>query len=456
MNASTNHESNNVVNSDSIGERVVLISRLTTQNAGNEALSVEFINFINGLLPKSEVRAMDRYPQYLYALKMRQLGNCETTIIANFEQYVRRLDKSFKDADKLAPLATEALVKLNLSGKELPRMVARVKRWIGVRRKLARFGLVGRESMACYAATCRWAETLIWNPAGEIHPTGSSDEVLRLLVLVRLAQLNGAKTYIVNHSLEIADEKLRYLIKHVYINADYVVLRDKQSCREAKMLGVKEGRIREIPDMVFLSAETDVKVSPPPVEAFPKGAIGLAINGLEANNGHDEWDELMSGLKAFNLPVVFLSNAMNHDLDFACKLADKHELTVVKRQPTYREIRGFYCDLGVLISSRLHSSIIALSEDVPVMTIEPSTFKLTGIFDQLGYPVKTLRLEKPGWAKRTLANVDRALSDTRLRSLGRESCLAKCNDIRTEYYAILNGVVSKQQRCVVNEVSSLP
>lgn len=437
MNASIDSLSNKkVVNRNIAGEKVVIISRLNTQNAGNEALSVEFINFINTLLPGAEVRAMDRYPQYLYALRMRQMGNCEPRIVDGFDRVVRQLNASFRNSEKLAPLAKEGLVKLNLSGKELPKPVAKIKRWIGVRRKLARFRLLGRESMARYAATCRWADTLIWNPAGEIHPTGNSDEVLRLLVLVRLAQLNGVRTYIVNHSLEIADEKLRYLIKHVYTNADYVVLRDKQSCQEAVKLGVDESNIREIPDMVFLAAETDAKVAPPAAEAFPKGAIGLAINGLEANTGHDEWDELMSGLKAFNLPVVFLSNAMNHDIEFAYRLAAKYEMKVVARQPTYREIRGFYSDLGVLISSRLHSSIIALSENVPVMTIEPSRFKLTGIFDQLGYPVKTLRLDKRGWARHMLVNVDKALADRDMRSFGRESCLARCKDIRAQYRAI--------------------
>lgn len=104
----------------------------------------------------------------------------------------------------------------------------------------------------------------------------------------------------------------------------------------------------------------------------------------------------MGGLKTLGRPIVFLSNVMNHDLPFARKLAAKHPLTIIERRPTYREIRGFYSKLGLLISSRLPSSIIALSESVPVMTIEPSTFKLTGIFAQLGYPYATLRLSEPG------------------------------------------------------------
>lgn len=418
--------------------KIAIISRLTTQNAGNEALSVEFINFINSLAPDAEVRAMDRYPQYLYALKVDQLGESEASIVASFDKFVRKLNASFKNAQDLAPLASEGLVKLDLSAKELPKPIAKVKRLIGVRRRLARFGLVGREAMARYVATSRWADTVIWNPAGEIHPTGNSDEVLRLLVLVRLAQLTGAKTYVVNHSLEIADEKLRYLIKHVYTNADGIALRDKQSCIEAEKLGVRKENIREVPDMVFLSAETEAKITPPTSEAFPQGAIGLAINGLEAKNGHDEWDELMAGLKTFNRPLVFLSNAMNHDLAFAYALAAKHELTVVERQPSYREIRGFYTNLSALISSRLHSSIIALSESIPVMTIEPSTFKLTGIFEQLGYPIKTLRVNQKGWAKTTLMNIENALADPKLGAFGKEACLAKCKDIRAGYEAILH------------------
>lgn len=417
-------------------ERIVLLSRLSTQNAGNEALSVEFINFFNALLPEAEIRAMDRYPQYLYAFNMRRLGETEASIVANFDASVRKLDASFKQAGQLVPIATEGLVRLDPTGKELPKAVAKLKRMIGLRRRLSHFGLVGRESMASTVATCRWADRLVWNPAGEIHPTGNSDEVLRLLMLVRLAQLNGTKTYVVNHSLEVEDEKLRYLIKHVYRQADCIAVRDKQSCQEAYKLGVAQERVREIPDMVFLSAESDAKRMPPANERFPKGAIGLAINGLEAKNGSDEWDELMVGLQALNRPVVFLSNAMNHDLPFAHMLAQKYKLTIVERQPTYREIRGFYSDLGLLVSSRLHSSIIALSEAVPVMTIEPSVFKLTGIFEQIKYPVATLNLHSVGWASKMLSNIQAALNNDELGEFGRTACIKKAKEIRAGYSAI--------------------
>lgn len=414
-------------------DKIVLISRLKTQNAGNEALSVEFINFFQELLSDAELRAIDRYPQYLYAFRLNRLGKSEHDIITSFDAVVSKIAQAFKNAGALAPIAKEELVKLNLTGKELPKAVAKIKRLIGVRRRLSHLGLVGRETMASSVATCRWADKLVWNPAGEIHPTGNSDEVLRLLILVRLAQLNGAETYIVNHSLEIADEKLRYLIKHVYSHASCIVLRDKQSCAETLKLGVSAERIREVPDMVFLSAESDVKRAPPADEAFPVGAIGLAINGLEAERGSDEWDELMTGLKSFERPIVFLSNAMNHDLPFARKLALKHPLTVLERQPTYREIRGFYGNLSILVSSRLHSSIIALSESVPVLTIEPSTFKLTGIFEQLDYPYPTLKLNQPGWAKRMLDNIDRALHDSELGALGKSRCIQKSQQIRASY-----------------------
>jgi polysaccharide pyruvyl transferase WcaK-like protein len=61
--------------------------------------------------------------------------------------------------------------------------------------------------------------------------------------------------------------------------------------------------------------------------------------------------------------------------------------------------------MEVLISSRLHAAILAISAGVAVISIEPQLFKLTSIFEQMRYPYRTDNLLRAGWSKRVIEKV---------------------------------------------------
>ncbi|WP_165799646.1 polysaccharide pyruvyl transferase family protein [Sphingomonas oleivorans] len=392
--------------------KVALITRMSTQNAGNEALSIELINFFKRELPNAEIRAMDRYPRFFEHLKIAHLQAGGGSLIQAFDALADRLLARFSPSPQpnLAPLADERLVRLDQTAKELTGRLRQIKRAIALRQNLARLGLIGRDEVARTFDTCRWSDLLVWNPAGEFHPTGNPDQTFRLLLILRIAQRLGKRTAIINHSIEISDPRLRELVKHVYCNADYVGVRDAQSVQEALKLGVEAGRIHESPDLVFLASIPDaIKIAP--ADAIPEGAIGISINGLEAMRGQDEWDDFFARIKTLGREFVYLSNAMNHDLELAHQFAARHGGIVIERQPTYRELRGFYGRMGVLVSSRLHASILALCEGTPVISIEPSVFKLTAIFEQMNYSIPTDNLAHAGWWKRLSTHVEQALLD---------------------------------------------
>jgi polysaccharide pyruvyl transferase WcaK-like protein len=310
-----------------------------------------------------------------------------------------------------APLPQRAAincVKLDETARELTGPLRTLKRKLAIRRRLASLGLIERHEVFRAVTACATSDLVIWNPAGEIHPTGDSNQVLQLLLLMRIAQLEGKKTAVINHSLEIVDDRLRRLITHVYANLDYVGVRDAKSVEAALALGLARERIYEAPDLVFLASRQAGKET---IDTVSKGSIALAINGLEAPSGLEEWNGLMNGLKKFGRPFLFVSNAVNHDLEFARRLAEKFGGIVVEHQPGYQALRGYYRNCDSLISSRLHASILALCEGVPVVSIEPSVFKLTAIFQQLNYPIGTERLQERGWSDRVLAKVTRCLSE---------------------------------------------
>jgi polysaccharide pyruvyl transferase WcaK-like protein len=386
----------------------LLISRLTTQNAGNEALSKQFLKYFADNGEGADVRALDRFPRYFETLSMKQLGSRP---VEAFDKLAKDLVRRFnvKHVEAL-PKAAEDLVKLDESAREITGLLREIKRKIAWRKRLSSLLLIEKNQLLSAVAGCATSGLVVWNPAGEIHPTGSPDQVMRLLLLLRIAQLSGNKTAVVNHSLEIVDDRLRQLIAHVYKNLDYVGVRDAKSVEVALELGVSETRIYESPDLVFLASREERAQQ----GKLPKGAVALAINGLEALSGSDEWADFMKGLEDLKRPIVHVSNAVNHDRDFSNYLAGLADnSSVVDHQPGYIELRSFYKDCAVLISSRLHASILALCEGTPVISIEPSVFKLTAIFEQMDYPIRTTRLQDVGWSKKILANVRAIINDER-------------------------------------------
>jgi hypothetical protein len=76
---------------------------------------------------------------------------------------------------ELSPIADEKLIRLVQPGQEPPSPIKNLKRRLGFRRNLARFGLIGKSELSRAVATCAHSDVLVWNPAGEIHTTGSRD-----------------------------------------------------------------------------------------------------------------------------------------------------------------------------------------------------------------------------------------------------------------------------------------
>jgi polysaccharide pyruvyl transferase WcaK-like protein len=391
--------------------RIGIITRLSNTNAGNEALSTELIELAKRMSPCARVMAINRYPRFFEHLKLSSLGTSGKSPTQQFDALAAQLGKRFsKAALPLPPVADGSSVLLDTSARELRPALRKIKNFIGVRRNLARFGLIDQEEAFSTVSFCRQVDLLLWNPAGEFHPTGNPDQTFRLLLLVRIAQLSGVATCIINHSLEIDHPLLREIVGHAYREASHISVRDAQSVSVALSLGVEANKLSEAPDLAFLAA----RKPPVPVaglDRVPEGAIGFAINAAEAFNGPDEWDLLLNKLKVFGRPLVFVSNAMNGDWEFGKRLMSKHGGITLSGQPSYLELRALYQKMSVLISSRLHASILSLCGGNPVVTVEPSVFKLSAILKQLQYPIATDVLTRGGWADRIFASVEYCLAE---------------------------------------------
>lgn len=391
--------------------RIAIITRMTTENAGNEALSAALIKYVRARAPEAEVRGVDRFPTYFRNVHLADFGTTPQQIEARLDTLAKGIIAKFKPSasGSLEAIADEAQIDLRERPKLRRKTVSRLRALLSIRGRLAKLGLLDRKENQVALNTLAWADLVIWNPAGEFHPTGNLDEGARLLLLMRVAQLLGTKVAVVNHSLENTDERLNHLISLIYRNAVFVSVREKGSYAEAIRLGVPADRVVEAPDLVFTLKPTE----PPATARDGEGRrpIALSINGLEAFKGADEWEEFFSALKGLGRPLVFVSNCMNDDIPFIQNYADRYGITYAREQRGYKGLQGDFKDAELLVSSRLHAAVLSLSCGTPVVSMEPQLFKLTGIFQQLTYPIPTEKIDNAGWAKRLLAKVKQGLAD---------------------------------------------
>ncbi|MDQ3742025.1 MAG: polysaccharide pyruvyl transferase family protein, partial [Actinomycetota bacterium] len=309
---------------------------------------------------------------------------------------------------------------------------------VRLRTRLAALGL-RRHEVQRAVNTLAWADVLVWNPAGEFHPTRDWEVVLRLMVLLRAAERLGTKTVVVNHSLETSDPLLDAVIRHAYSGASLVFVRGARSYANARALGVAAERLVEAPDLVFLLAGSEPPGDSRPPAAVPPGAIVLAVNAESAPRAVDEWDALFAGLRRLGRPVVFLSNAAKLDLPASERWAARHGFAVERSQPGFRELMDAVAPAGVVVSSRLHAAILGLCRGVPVVAIEPQQFKLTEVMEQLRYPLAAEHPGVTGWADRVLGRVATAL-ETR-DELARTTAAAverQAEDIRRAYRPLVD------------------
>jgi polysaccharide pyruvyl transferase WcaK-like protein len=423
------------------GPRVCVITRLTTQNAGNEALSSLLLAFVARRLPHADVRVLDRAPARFQQFRLVRLGTSPQEILEAFELYARRLAALAKPDAPLAAQARSDSVVFDRTARAPSQWLTAFRHSIGFRRHLARAGLYQSSAYPEALNTVAWSDLVIWNPAGELHPNGNVDDAFRLLLLVRVAQLLGRRTAVINHSLEVTHHPLSLLIRHVYARADFVAVREPGSYRTAVAMGLTPSQLAEIPDLVFLIATAEADRPPAPASAFAPGAIALALNGREAHRGYDEWEWLFGALEKLGRPLIVLSNALHVDLPFARQYAKEHGLTLFDRQPSSIELVELYSRCDAVITSRLHAALFGLAAGVPVITIEPQLHKLTAIFERLSYPLSTDTLTVPGWSRRIVRRTAVALQDgSRFIDSGTRGILEQINRIEVSY-APLFGLV---------------
>ncbi|QIK79262.1 polysaccharide pyruvyl transferase family protein [Sphingomonas piscis] len=72
---------------------------------------------------------------------------------------------------------------------------------------------------------------------------------------------------------------------------------------------------------------------------------------------------------------------------------------------------GFLGTFDAVVSSRLHTGVLALTASTPVVPIEGLQFKITAAMTAAGVPLAAVRPGDPGWVDNVLRSLDSILAD---------------------------------------------
>ena len=361
---------------------VLLITRVRTGNQGNQCLSMAWYELLRKAFPQGQVGMIERGAAYL-----GQFGISDVDPAAPIDGFERLVDAALAlplDA-KPSPLHHKSVIDAIVSQPASRKFVTRLTRAGRVHRALG----IAAKGYARRIALFRQMDLVVVNPAGEF--SGSSlDVALAYLIEVRVAQRLGCKTALVNPSFEIENAVLQKIATYVLDHADLLEFRDDQSRLHYVAVGGKKAAI-VLPDAAILT-------SAPIAEREPM-ALAVSINALHAEKLRQVpvWEALLQRLEASGYSVTLVSNEMMTDGPLYERFAGVTKARVARGDLGYIDYATMLSSFDAVITSRLHTGVLALTSGVPVVPLEPSTFKMNGFFRHLGLEVEVVETATAGW-----------------------------------------------------------
>jgi len=206
----------------------------------------------------------------------------------------------------------------------------------------------------------------------------------------------------------------RIIAKSFFDRCTYIAVRDEISLEHLVSLDIERERINLVTDSAFLLQPSDKNLN---YRKKGKKLIGIATSKLVVGYGfrriknedpYQSFVKFMSELidwmiENLNANVIMVPHAIQakrDDYQTACdifkRIRNKDQVKILGKNSEAADFKKAisYCDL--LIASRLHAAIAALSTCVPVIGIAYS-HKLTGIFNSFGIADLIIDIKDLDW-----------------------------------------------------------
>ena len=408
-------------------DEILLITRIRTLNKGNQALSAAWLALLERAFPGAPIRILERRPRHLIQYTLRQLA-AERDPVATFDRIVDDLARHAPGPDAIEPPAAAPAILLDETISPPARFV-RARQRLNLRGRLARVGFYEAAFRRRLAAFQR-AALVVVNPAGEFFPR-EPQAALYHLFDAAIAKALGRPTAIVNHTMDITDPTLRRIIPALYRRLDLIGFRDTKSVGAFTEMGGDARNVIVTPDLALT-------IEPPRGRARRAGVVGLAINVPEATAGGylEQWVDVIRGLRGAGLEVVLVSNELPADQPFYVRLQARFPgLAIEGAGLDHERYAVLLSSFEVVISSRMHTAILAMTAGTPVVPVEGSSFKITGLFRELGFLEPVVRPGEATWVDEIVRRT------THARASRREVSVATLARITAARDAIIAGLL---------------
>lgn len=385
-----------------------VITKLKTTNVGNQALTQELVDMFIDVHPKNKFIFEGR-PMGLDGYTIDRLSKSQDAILT-FEKWAKNIADKSKEIDSITFKSLEFVkpqVKL-ISFSNEDAAVERIKsKYLRpLKRYLSRY-IVYAPIYKNRLALIKQSETLIYSGAGEV---GDNNVFLRQLLEIRVAQLLGIKTAIVNQSVVLKTKLFYNLTGYVYGKLNQLVVRGSVSKNNLISYGVDASKILMAPDTAFRTSEPDKNLAS---ELAKKYSISDNTVGINITNwfktDYSKLDEIITIIKNSGYEMVFITNEPFEDNNIGLLFEEKYNIPFIKDKLPYKDYAALLSNLNFLISARLHSNVLALTARTKIIPIEGNVFKTTELLELAKYPIKVIDSSSQSWESRLHTEVNNVL-----------------------------------------------
>ena len=383
-------------------KQVTLITRLHTNNAGNQALSSALINYFSTQYPGHRITALERAPSALDGYVLSAIPPAD--VVPRFRQFAADL----LTRCNVAPLPEDASVDAPapVLQPRLPlhqRLIRRSRRYLPALDSMMAISEY-RRRLSTYLRSA----IVIANPAGEFDPAALGDIPARLLMDLYIAKLAGARTAAINLSVEIADEKLKMLVRAVVPEFDAIVTRDNASRTALIELGLPEARVSVAPDAVFSLPSQAARSDDTEPGALN---VGVALNPTNIHVDEAVAHQLIQELLDRGHRVTAISNCWSVDKNLWEPIARRLPIELQPDDLPYDSYLSYLATFDYLASGRMHTNIFGALAGVPSIPLEGNLFRTVGLLGGHGYPIPVVHLGSHDWPEHFAAAVTQVEQD---------------------------------------------
>ncbi len=377
-------------------KKIFLITKLRTSNLGNEALSNEIIRLFSEINQDNIIHVAGR-PMGLdgyYVNRIIRSKNPEKKLDNWADRIIRKINsESPKTLTRVVP-------KIELLLQESPQLKyesfkAKLRPW----KRVLSGVKVYSAAYAGRAAVLKDADWLVYSGAGEV---GDYSVFLRQLLEIRVAQKMGVNTAAVNQSVVLHTPFFRRMCAHVYGKMKKIVVRGEVTSSTLQSYGVPSSIIDIAPDSA-INAEYSGNVK------RDKDSVGLNLTP-KCKASPAQIKRIVDHLRERGKTITFISNEPFEDNNLAEYFEKEFGIEVVRNQASYHDYMKKLAGFGMVISARLHTNIMCLDVQTPIIPIEGNVFKTKELLTQLKYPVDTIDPSKENWDVLLTENVDAMLN----------------------------------------------